>query len=374
MDEKKVKILITIGGILFSIIVIAFVLGFNKSEGTDNNNDDKKNKEERIEKYDKYKGIIVKIDDTKKNITLRDYDNVEEIEIKYTEGCEVKNKYGKDIYYDKLKIGDVVIVGYDGSYDKLKYIYLDSSVLQYKELKKYILDDETYYIKLEDKKYRLKKETFVYSNYKESTIYDLDENDIISLNIKGKDILSVVVEKSHGYVELANYDSFLGYSLVVNDDVSYEIKENLKVSVPEGKNTFTIKNDRLTGTITEYISPYYNKTIDIKSIKYEEKKEGKVKFYIEPKNARLYINGKSYYYDEEILLDYGKYKYTVESTGYNSYAGLLSINADEKIVSVYLKEKVSTKEPETSEKKDDEDKDSDEETATPEVSATASSW
>ena len=66
MDEKKVKILITIGGILFSIIVIAFVLGFNKSEGTDNNNDDKKNKEERIEKYDKYKGIIVKIDDTKK--------------------------------------------------------------------------------------------------------------------------------------------------------------------------------------------------------------------------------------------------------------------------------------------------------------------
>lgn len=374
MDEKKVKILITICGILFSITVIAFVLGFNKSEGTNNNNDDKKNKEERIEKYDKYKGIIVKIDDTKKNITLRDYDNVEEIEIKYAEGCEVKNKYGKDIYYDKLKIGDVVIVGYDGSYDKLKYIYLDSSVLQYKELKKYTLDDETHYIKLEDKKYRLKKETFVYSNYKESTIYDLDENDIISLNIKGKDILSVVVEKSHGYVELANYDSFLGYSLVVNDDVSYEIKENLKVSVPEGKNTFTIKNDRLTGTITEYISPYYNKIIDIKSIKYEEKKEGKVKFYIEPKNARLYINGKSYYYDEEILLDYGKYKYTVESTGYNSYAGLLLINADEKIVSVYLKEKVSTKEPETSEKKDHEDKDSDEETATPEVSATASSW
>lgn len=373
MDEKKVKILITIGGVLFSLIVIGFVLGFNKSDGMNKNNNDKKHKEDRIKKYDKYKGIIVKIDDTKKNITLRDYDNVEEIEIKYTEGCEVKNKYGKDIYYDKLKIGDVVIVGYDGNYDKIKYIYLDSSVLQYKELKKYTLDDETYYIKLEDKKYRLKKETFVYSNHKESTIYDLDENDIISLNIKGKDVLSVVVEKSHGYVELANYDSFLGYSLVVNDDVSYEIKENLKVSVPEGKNTFTIKNDRLTGSITEYISPYYNKVIDIKSIKYEEKKEGKVKFYIEPKNARLYINGKSYYYDEEIVLDYGTYKYTVESIGYNSYAGLLTIDADEKTVSVYLKEKVSTKEPEKSDKKDDDNTDSDKETATPEVSATVSS-
>lgn len=370
MDEKKIKVLITLGGIIFSIIVIALLFSFNKKDGVDYDSSNKEYKKEKLDIYDKYKGIIVKIDSTKKKITVRDYDNVEEIEFVYTEGCYVKNKYGKDIYYDKLKIGDVVVIGYDGSYDKLKYISIDGTVLQYKELKKYVLDDETYYISLDDKKYRLKKETFVYSNNKETTIYDLDENDIITLNIKGKDIISVVVEKSHGYVELSNYDSFLGYSLVVNDDISYEIKENLKISVPEGKNTFTIKNDKLTGSITEYISPHYNKVIDIKEIKYEEKKEGKVKFYIEPKNARLYINGKSYYYDEEIVLDYGKYKYTVESTGYNSYAGLMNVNADKKTISVYLKEKTSTEEPKKNDRDDKDDTEEDDETATPEVSAT----
>lgn len=372
MDEKRIKIIITLVGITFSIIVIAFVFGFNKNDGIYNDDIDKNGKNEKLDKYDKYKGIIVKIDDTKKKITIRDYDNVDKIDIKYSERCEVRNRYGKTIYYDKLKIGDIVVVGYDGSYDKLKYIYLDNTVLQYNELKKYTLDDETYYIKLEEKKYRLKKETFVYSNNKEATIYDLDENDIISLNIKGNDILSVVVEKSHGYVELANYDSFLGYSLVINDDISYEIKENLKVAVPEGKNTFTIKNDRLTGFITEYISPYYNKIIDVKSIKYNEKKQGKVKFYIEPQNARLYINGKLYHYEEDIVLDYGKYKYTVESAGYNSYAGLLVIDADEKTISVYLKEKITTKAPENDDK-DNKEIDSDKETATPQVSATVSS-
>lgn len=370
MDEKKIKVLITLGGIIFSIIVIVLLFSFNKKDGVDYDSSNKEYKKEKLDIYDKYKGIIVKIDSTKKKITVRDYDNVEEIEFVYTEGCYVKNKYGKDIYYDKLKIGDVVVIGYDGSYDKLKYISIDGTVLQYKELKKYVLDDETYYISLDDKKYRLKKETFVYSNNKEITIYDLDENDIITLNIKGKDIISVVVEKSHGYVELSNYDAFLGYSLVVNDDISYEIKENLKISVPEGKNTFTIKNDKLTGSITEYISPYYNKVIDIKEIKYEEKKEGKVKFYIEPKNARLYINGKSYYYDEEIVLDYGKYKYTVESTGYNSYAGLMTVNADKKTISVYLKEKTSTEEPKKDDSDDKDDTEEDDETATPEVSAT----
>ena len=370
MDEKKIKVLITLGGIIFSIIVIALLFSFNKKDGVDYDSSNKEYKKEKLDIYDKYKGIIVKIDSTKKKITVRDYDNVEEIEFVYTEGCYVKNKYGKDIYYDKLKIGDVVVIGYDGSYDKLKYISIDGTVLQYKELKKYVLDDETYYISLDDKKYRLKKETFVYSNNKETTIYDLDENDIITLNIKGKDIISVVVEKSHGYVELSNYDSFLGYSLVVNDDISYEIKENLKISVPEGKNTFTIKNDKLTGSITEYISPHYNKVIDIKEIKYEEKKEGKVKFYIEPKNARLYINGKSYYYDEEIVLDYGTYKYTVESIGYNSYAGLMNVNADKKTISVYLKEKTSTEEPKKNDRDDKDDTEEDDETATPEVSAT----
>lgn len=370
MDEKKIKVLITLGGIIFSIIVIVLLFSFNKKDGVDYDSSNKEYKKEKLDIYDKYKGIIVKIDSTKKKITVRDYDNVEEIEFVYTEGCYVKNKYGKDIYYDKLKIGDVVVIGYDGSYDKLKYISIDGTVLQYKELKKYVLDDETYYISLDDKKYRLKKETFVYSNNKEITIYDLDENDIITLNIKGKDIISVVVEKSHGYVELSNYDSFLGYSLVVNDDISYEIKENLKISVPEGKNTFTIKNDKLTGSITEYISPHYNKVIDIKEIKYEEKKEGKVKFYIEPKNARLYINGKSYYYDEEIVLDYGTYKYTVESIGYNSYAGLMIVNADKKTISVYLKEKTSTEEPKKNDRDDKDDTEEDDETATPEVSAT----
>lgn len=376
MDEKKIKILITIGSIIFVIIVATFILYSNRDKSVVDTEKDEKNKIEN--RYDKIKGIITEIADEENDsvdFKVRDYDNTEEFNLTYNGNCEVKNIYGKDIYFDKLKIGDVVVVGYDKEITNLKYIYIDDSILQYKELEKYTLDGETHYIGLEDKKYRLKKETYVYSktNKKNLTIYDLDENDIVTLNIKGKDIISVIVEKGHGYVELANYDAFLGYSLVVNDDVSYDIKENLKISVPEGKNEFTIKNDRLTGTVSVYNFAYVDKIIDIKKITFEEKKEGKVKFYVEPKNARLYINGKSYYYNEEITLDYGKYNFTVESSGYNSYAGIFELSSAEKVISVYLKEKTKTAEPTKStdsDKKTDTDENEDESSEEPTASAT----
>ena len=362
MDEKKIKTLITVGSVIFVIIVGTFILYSNRDKSATEKTI--KNKNEKLEStFDKYTGIIIELDINNNELKVRDFKNTEELELKYTQGCEIKNIYGKDIYFNKLKIGDIVVVGYDKDFSDLRYIALDESILQYKELKKYTLDENLRYIKLEEKKYRLTEETFIYAktNKNKLSINDLDENDILSLNIQGKDIISIVVEKGHGYIELANYDAFLGYSITVNDDVSYEIKENLRIPVPEGKNEFTIKNDRLTGSVSVYNFANVDKIIDIKQNTFEEKKEGKVKFYIEPKNARLYINGKSYYYDDDIVLDYGKYRFNVESSGYDSYAGIMDINSDERTISVYLKEKLKSIEPtkNSDNLKDTEDSDKD---------------
>lgn len=344
MSEKKIKIFITIAAIIFVGIILIFVVYNN----TDKSNEYIAKKEEEgknDDRYTRYKGIIVDIDDSKKVYTVRDYNNINQVEFEYKPGCEIKNRYGKDIYYDKLKIGDVVIVGYDKKISNLKYIYIDDSIVNFSELKKYTLNTDTYYIELDDTKYRLTKETFVYGAGKEYTMYDINENDVLTLNIKNNDIISVVIEKGHSKVSLRNYDSFIGYNLVVNDEKAYEIKKGFEIDVPEGKNTFTIKNDKLTGSVTLNIVSGYDREIDVKNINFEKKKEGKVKFYIEPNNARLYISGKSYNYDEEILLDYGKYKYVVESAGYSAHSAMLNVESDSVTVSVHLYENKQTEEP-----------------------------
>ena len=353
MSEKRIKIFITISAVIFAGIVLILVIYNNVDKTNSVTKTEEKNIDDKGNKYIKYKGIIIDIDDTGKIYTVRDYNSINELEFEYKIGCEIKNKYGEDIHYDKLKIGDVVVVGYDKVISDLEYIHIDDSILRFNELKKFELNTDTYYIELDDEKYKLTKETFVYCEGKEYSIYDINENDVLSLSIKNNDILSVVINRSHGKVTLANYESLLGSHIIVNDDKSYEITRGLVLNVPEGKNVFTIKSNKMIGTTTLNIIRGYDRVIDMNKINFEKRKEGKVKFIIEPTNARLYIDGKPYNYEENIILDYGKHKYVVESAGYNSYASILDINKDLLEIAVRLYEKKNTEKPESTKEPDD---------------------
>ena len=162
MSEKKVKVFITIAAVVFVGMIVTFILVNNYGVTTTSIIENKK-VNSKNSKYEKYKGIIVSIDESNTKYTVRDYNDTQELEFEYKTGCEIKNIYGKDIYHDKLKIGDVVVVGYDKKISNLKYIHIDSDITQFKELKKYDLNLDTYYIELDDKKYRLTKE--VYNKY-----------------------------------------------------------------------------------------------------------------------------------------------------------------------------------------------------------------
>ncbi len=77
------------------------------------------------------------------------------------------------------------------------------------------------------------------------------------------------------------------------------------------------------------------------ALKFETKKEGYVTFDIEPKSARVYINGRLYSNKNNILLDYGKYNYNVELTGYDSIVGALVLDEITKTIKLNLIEKAT---------------------------------
>ena len=115
----------------------------------------------------------------------------------------------------------------------------------------------------------------------------------------------------------------------------------MKIAVSEGENLIIIKTKKTKGS--QLIETKRGETIniDVSKLKFETKKEGYVTFDIEPKSARVYINGRLYSNKNNILLDYGKYNYNVELTGYDSIVGALVLDEITKTIKLNLTEKAT---------------------------------
>ena len=342
MSEQKIKILMTTMVGIIVAMIIAFVLK-DISDGDNESYGDatavKKVDKEANKKYKSMKGILVRIDG-EKSFVIRDYEG-EEYEFSSEYSIDVCNEYGDEMKVNRLMVGDLVIVGYDKKYEQLKYIYLDEEVTRYEELDRFTLGKNNKYIKIDDKKYRLSSDTYVYNAGEIISIYELDEKDVLNINILDKDVVSVNVIKGHGYINLINFKDYIGQKLLVNDDDAYDIEDDMKIAVPEGENLIIIKTKKTKGSRLIETKRGETINIDVSKLKFETKKEGYVTFDIEPKSARVYINGRLYSNKNNILLDYGKYNYNVELTGYDSIVGALVLDEITKTIKLNLTEKAT---------------------------------
>ena len=344
MTEKKAKILMTIMA-SFAVLVIVGILAVDLiGTGRDDSSNNKEMSKEDIEKVNnkanKKKGKLKK-KNSDKSFVIRDYKTDVEFVFSSEGDIDIRNEYSKSIEADKLSIGDIVEVGYEKEYEALKYIYLQEDVIRYEGLENFTLGKDNKYIKVDNIKYRLSEDTYIYNNGERITVYDLNERDIITVNIIDKEVISINIIKGHGFINLTNYNKYIGNTLIINDEDACDIENEMKKAVSEGENVVVIKTDRLKGSQIVTVKRGQTVNIDVSKIKFEEKKEGYVTFEIEPSSARLYINGKSYYNRENILLDYGNYNYNVELAGYDSIMGRFVIDELTQKVKIQLQEKAT---------------------------------
>lgn len=344
MSEKKAKIIMTVMAsvvvLVIAVVLVRDLIKTNSSNGGNNKEISKDNLDKENSNYDKKIGIVVQIKNDKSYV-IKDYQSDEEYVFSSESDVDIRNEYGKSVDYTKLIIGDVVEIGYDEEYEALKYIYLKKDVVRYKELENFILGENNKYLKVDDTKYRLSEDTYIYNNGERITVYDLNEKDIINVNIIDKEVISVNILRGHGFINLTNFNNYIGNTLIINDEDACDIEEEMKVVVIEGDNTITIKTDKLKGSKVISVKRGQTVNVDVSKMRFEKKKEGKVTFEIEPKNARLYINGKSYYSRDNLVLDYGSYNYNVELAGYDSIVGKVIVDEATKIIKLQLQEKAT---------------------------------
>ena len=105
---------------------------------------------------------------------------------------------------------------------------------QYDRVERYELNAVRHEVSIGGETYKLSKDTQYFSQGHSIEEIDLNPSDILTFHGIDSTVLSVVVEKGHGYLRLVNDENFVGGWLEIGQTQIVRITEDMLVTVPEG--------------------------------------------------------------------------------------------------------------------------------------------
>lgn len=248
---------------------------------------------------------------------------------KYTLSVEgtstLYDKYGEAISLDQMAKGDIVDVTFQKSQKRLNSMQLSAQAWTYENISRYEINNIKNDITIGDDIYKLSKETLFLSGGRQIEQMDLNEADM--LTIKGIDtkVLSVRVEKGHGYLRLVNDENFIGGWIEVGQSQIRKITEDMLLTVPEGSYQVLISNKGGGGVKDVIINRNEETSLDIGDLEVAETQYGTVIFSLSPSKTSLYIDSELVDASGPVTLEYGIHQLIAKADGYKTITTYIKV-------------------------------------------------
>lgn len=340
---------LAIGAIFFfiSAIMLSIILSLTGKNGAGKkvfaNNEEvfvtQSPEELGAQKYDlDIRAVILEVDTQKQQIQLVNADTDDEVWVNYNGGTNIRDKYGKIIAASQLNKGELAEVSYNGVSGKLKSLTINSKGWESKGITKLLVNTEMGMLSFLGNRYTYSKGLVILNEGKKVNLSDLVSSDVLTIRGYGEKICSIIVTKGHGYIKLAEDESFIGGTIYVGTKLSQQIFEGMQITVPEGTYEVTVENGSYKGTEKILIERGRVSTFRVDAYGPQGVQKGRVTFRIQPENAVLYIDDKLTYFAEPVELTYGQHKIEVALGGYHTYSNHIEVDKTENIVTVILSE------------------------------------
>lgn len=307
-----------------------------------------------------FTGVIKEIDLERNTITIFDIKKKQDIQFSYTNGTDVKNKYGKRLTMDQMEIGEIVDGFYYSTSKKLTMLNKNKEAWDYSNIDRFTMEKTKKLIDLGERTYQYDEDIIISAGTQLIDSIDLNQKDELLVRGIGNHVYSISVTKGHGFIRLKNYDDFVGGTIEVGYGIIVPIVENMLIVAREGSYRVRLENGDLTAEKKIVLLRDEEITLDMSQYHKKEKEIGYVNFKIDPKGADLYINGRLKDYEDPVKLNYGRYDIRVSMTGYEDYEGILTIGESTSTIIISLAEGAAkVKDDENSSKKDDNSNSSD---------------
>ena len=302
--------------------------------------------------------VLVDINDIDKTVTLLNLDLGRRYTLSMDGTTRFADKYGKAISLDQLQEGDIVDVTFLKTAKHLTSMQLAQTAWQYDNVERYEMNTVRNEVTIGGEVFKLSGDTQYFSQGHSIEKMDLNPADILTFHGIDTTVLSVTVEKGHGYLRLVNDENFVGGWLEIGQAQIVKITEDMLVTVPEGSYQVDISYNGGGGTKNVVINRNEETTLDIGDLEVAEAQYGMVLFSMSPSGAELYIDGSQVDPSQPVSLEYGIHQIIAKADGYKSLTQYLRVGQESAGVDVQL---------------DKVDSDSEESTESSSSSATASS-
>ena len=271
-------------------------------------------------------GIVIQNDTETKRLQIRELESDVISTLTYDAASLIQDKYKEERYGEEVSVGMILQANYQGDNAKLVSAEVPADVWEYQGVQKFSFSSDENMLRVAGSKYQYSGMTFFSADDIEIEPMEFTSEDVVTIRGIGIHVYSVVQTAGHGYIRLANHDSFIGGIAELDNSMFVPVSENTLITAPEGTYRLTLVKKGASATKTVKVEKNEEVTVDFSV--YQEvvtQNISEVTFDIKPEGAELYLNGTAVDYSTPITLTYGKYNITVALTGYETYTGVLEL-------------------------------------------------
>lgn len=235
------------------------------------------------------------------------------------------DKYGQSMSLDQFSVGDIVDITFLKSKKHLTTMGMSASAWSYPDVSNYELNMIRKELLIGENVYQLTENTQFLSENRSIEMMDLNPSDVLSFQGIDSQVLSVRVDKGHGYLRLVNDENFVGGWIEIGQTQIQRITEDMLLTVPEGSYQVNISNKGGGGIKTVVINRNEETCLDIGDLVVPEPQTGMVLFALSPSNTELYIDGEKADTSGPVTLEYGIHQLIARAEGYHTITRYLSV-------------------------------------------------
>lgn len=296
--------------------------------------------------------VLIKKDGKEGTVTLLNLDVGRTYTLSVEGTSYLYDKYGEAVSLEQIVPGDIVDVTFLRSKKKLNTMQLSPSSWVNASASRYEINLQRREVTIGEDVYKLTGDTIYLSQGMRIEAMDLNPADVLTFKGLGSSILSINVERGHGYLRLQNDENFIGGFMEIGQTNIRRIEEDMLLTVPEGSYQVNISKRGGGGTKQVTIRRGEETTLDIGDLEVPEVQYGTMFFTLNPSQAKLYIDGEKADPAEPVNLEYGIHQLIVRANGYKTITTYIRVAQPSGGLDITLDAVDDDKDNEDQEKKD----------------------
>ncbi len=282
--------------------------------------------------------ILLSKDITQNTVTLYNRRVGRQYTLQVVGTSTLTDKYGEPFSLAQFQPGDIVEVTFLKDLKRLNSMEISKESWSNTSVSRYELDWERKALTIGGDVYNLSEDVILLSEGNVIEVMDLHPVDKLSFKGIGSDVLTICVEKGHGYLRLENDANFIGGFIEVGQTMIRTIEEDMLLTVPEGSYEVLISHNGGGGTKKVTIGRQQEVSLDIGDLEVVQIQYGTVIFTTSPEEVALYIDGSKVDADAPVKLEYGIHQIIAIADGYDTMTSYIKVGQESAGIELVLDE------------------------------------